>query len=57
MYAVLTKETHDLPVLISKNKPDYADYILSGYQEIFSGTLKACQDIIDEIVEIVFQFE
>jgi hypothetical protein len=53
MYTVLTKG--EMPILISKNNLEYNDYILSGYELVFSGKLRECQKVIDDIVESIYE--
>lgn len=50
-YVVLTKEsTGGLPTVISRNSAYFADYIQSGYEIVFEGYKKDCQDVADEML-------
>ena len=55
MYFVLMKKESSVPILISEKNVEYSDYLLSGYEEIYSGTMRECNDVIDEIVDTTFE--
>lgn len=55
MYSVLMKKESSVPILMSDNNIEYNDYLLSGYEEIYSGTMRECKDVIDEITDTTFE--
>jgi hypothetical protein len=55
MYSVLMKKEASVPILMSDKNIEYNDYLLSGYEEIYSGTMRECKDVIDEIISTTFE--
>jgi len=55
MYSVLIKKESSTPILMSDKNIEYNDYILSGFEEIYSGSMRECKEIIDEINDTTFE--
>lgn len=45
-YCILNKENHQ-PVVVSTNSHDFAELMQLGYEIVFQGNKKACEQIMD----------
>lgn len=51
MYCVISKPEFQLPTVISQNSHLYPEFIQAGYESVFTGTKRECQDKETEILE------
>lgn len=52
MHKVLTNYQSD-PIILSQNSLEYPEYLTAGYCELFSGTLRECQEYMEELKELM----
>lgn len=50
-FQVLRHPQHMLPNVVSTNSNTYPDFIMAGYEILFNGTRKECEDERDSIME------
>lgn len=55
-YVILVQPEYGLPHVVSSNNSDYLDFLAAGYQVIYSGNKKDCEEQAEEMIAEMYEY-